>query len=166
MDRESITLVVSDVFGTFTSENQETRKETLEMYYENLRRIKEENNSDYLLFCFITSESQEVLDKINDFDCDDITIGNNFCDFKGSRPIAISNYVDYLKKEKRYKIDEVWYFDASRINAYMYENLFPRLQKDIETLVINPKEGLDDVNNQIEAILDEREFKLNENKKL
>ncbi len=151
MEKEHVTLIVSDVYGTFTSfQNEEDRRVLLEEFYENLMKIGEYNKSNKIFFSLISTETKEYVDSLNDFNSENIINDKNFCEENAVRAKVISDYVNELKKQ--YEVDEVWYFDDGSMNVRLYNVLFPKLQSEMKTTVIKPENGLASVN---EGILEE-----------
>ncbi len=157
---KKITLFFCDICGTFDTnsninidQNKEIKKLT-----NNLEKIKEKNNSDKVIFSFITADNLDSVNieeqKLIDNACStDIELGKHFYSKHkadiNNKAMQILGYIKEL--EKKYIIDEIYYADDCEFYHIMLYGLKKIVNVDYFINSIIPKEnGIAEVNKILE----------------
>lgn len=157
---KKITLFFCDIYGTFdNSANKNTDiNEEIKIFTNNLEKIKEKNNSDRIIFSFVTTETietvieKEALLKENSTS-NNIIIGNHFYSkHKADITNKAALMLNYIKElEQKYIIDEIYYADDCEFYHIMLYGLKKIHKVNYFINSIIPKNnGIIDVNYELE----------------
>lgn len=152
--RKSITLFFCDIYGTVDGGFTE---EECKKFAGLLEKIKEHNNSDYLLFGMLSTEHPDITEvyekKLSKYFDNDVLLMTKFQDVEALREAKIScalYYINYLKKN--YNINSVFCAD----DISLIHEMFSELLKEKESITLNsiiPQKGennLNFINNELE----------------
>lgn len=146
-NRKSITLFFCDIYGTIDGGFSE---EDCKNFAILLEKLKEHNNSDYLLFGMLSTEHPDVAEvyerKISKYFDNDVLLITKFQDVEALREAKIScalYYINYLKKI--YDVDSVFCAD----DIALIHDMFSELLKEKESITLNsiiPSKGENNLN--------------------
>ena len=159
---EKITVFFCDIIGTFKGKtgNEGVDYNELMAFIENLRCFIENNNSDKLIFSFITSDCADLVFKESEFfrlhiDNKQITLGRQY--FEGgyiedgiiykapkTKPEQIIEYIETLKT--KYNISMVYYADDAEYNHTILEALY---NEPFESFIPEKRIGIAELNELI-----------------
>lgn len=133
-----------DVIGTFTGSNEERHQE-LERLVRNLKRLAKVDNSNCLLFCFLSTEKpDDVLKFVTEIKAYNVLLGPHFgenCIIRVNQAEAMIDYYENFTKidQMKYVVENmpvrnIYYADDSVINQMFSKKVLEHNQK-IENLV-------------------------------
>lgn len=152
--KKSVTIFFCDVYGTvdggFTLED-------CHKFAELLKKLKEENESDYLFFGMSSTEHPDVVDYyekcLSRYFDDDILLMDKIHNVEALREAKISCALLYIQNlQKDYDVKGVYCADDIEILQELFKNLLKEIL-DIDLNIIVPKNGentLDFINKEIE----------------
>lgn len=134
-DKKSITIFFCDVYGTVDGDfsNEDCKK-----FANNLKQLKDKNNTDYLFFSMSSTEHPEV---VNDYEKsfskyfdEDIIVMKSTHNLEAIREAKISCALLYFQNlAKEYNINAVYCAD----DIELLQELFTHLLKDIMGIELN-----------------------------
>lgn len=134
-DKKSITIFFCDVYGTVDGDfsNEDCKK-----FANNLKQLKDKNNTDYLFFSMSSTEHPEV---VNDYEKsfskyfdEDIIVMKSTHNLEAIREAKISCALLYFQNlAKEYNINAVYSAD----DIELLQELFTHLLKDIMGIELN-----------------------------
>lgn len=160
MVMEKITLFFCDIYGTFdnSAEKSTDIKSEIKIFTNNLEKIKEKNNSNKIIFSFVTTETIEtIIEKEallkESSASNNIIIGKHFYSkHKADVTNKAALMLNYIKElEKNYIIDEIYYADDCEFYHLMLYGLKKLYKVNYFINSIIPKNnGIIDVNYALE----------------
>lgn len=166
---ENVTAVFCDLRGSYYDRNKENRREKVELFVENLSSLKNTNNSDKILFSFITGDSDphrllRCIDELTSYLKKDIEIGTcfyekgtvidgNVIEDNGPSSIKAFNVIKMVKDcKEKYSFDQILFIDDSSFNLTTFAPIFEKFHLNIPYELIDARGGLDTINNCLSQI--------------
>lgn len=172
---ENITLFLCDIYGTYKRSNEVVSDKEIKELLDNLEKLRINNNSEKILFSFISTENEIVVKK----ESDNLKLNNNYKNIKlgihffengcfDNKETYFNNirgkiaqilfYLEHLGKN--YKIDKIYFADDSNIYHDMLTDILEDtpLKDKIKSIVPTTSKGLEELNAIISDIVEEKKI--------
>lgn len=180
---KNVTLFLCDIHGTYIKNNELVSRQEIEKLLENLEKLRIINNSEKIIFSFVSTESENIVKK----EITNLQLNNNYenvefgfqffedgyfnnAEIVYDKPCGkISQILSYLKKiQMNYKIDKIYYADDTEIYHFMLDGLLMELLLEDKLQSIIPKNtyGLEELNSMIDEIMNSKIYTINKQKNL
>ncbi len=152
--RKGVTMFFCDIYGTIDGGFSDG---DLRKFASLLKKIKEENSSDYLLFGMLSTENSDIVDyyekQLSKYFDSELIVMKKFPDAEALREAKISCALYYIKHvKKKYDINGIYCVD----DLVILQDMFKVILKKVEGIDLNtviPKKGQNNlkfINEEIE----------------
>ena len=153
-NKESVTLFFVDIYGTIDGKFSD---DDLQVFAKLLKKLKEENESNYLFFDLLSTENLMVVDyyehALSKYFSDGVKIVERPLDAEVTRETKVAYALYYIERlKKQYDIDAVYYADDSAMLHKIFSDIL-LYKEGLELHSIIPKKeenNLNFINNEIE----------------
>ncbi len=169
---KNVTIFLCDIYGTYMKNNESVSQDKIKRLLNNLEKLRIINNSEKILFSFVSTESGNfvkkqslILKSSNKFE--NIEIGMQFFEngyminnqlFYNGEKGKISQILFYFEKlQKEYQIDKIYYADDTEFYHFMLSNLLidSPLENKLCSIIPHNFYETNELNNIISKIINE-----------
>lgn len=146
-DKKSITVFFCDIYGTVDGgfSEKECKK-----FAKLLEKIKEQNNSKYLIFGMLSAERSDIVDsyekRLSKYFDNNVLLMPKFPNTEALKEAKISCALYYIEQlKKKYIVNDVFYAD----DLFLLHEMFKEMLEEIEGISLNsiiPKKGENNLN--------------------